>query len=92
MAKFNRKRPKEKPRKPRPDFPLFAHSSGQWAKKIRGRLPPAFHWAPWGFLRREPQRAPRRPGVEAGIEGGRYRGADVLRPAPDVVQFIPKTG
>ncbi len=34
----------QKSDKPSPDFPLFAHNNGQWAKKIGGRT---HYFAPW---------------------------------------------
>ena len=44
MSKCNQSSATRKPAKPRPDFPLFAHAAGVWAKKVKQRL---YYFGPW---------------------------------------------
>jgi hypothetical protein len=38
MVKSTTSKAASNPAKPRPDFPLFPHATGRWAKKVRGRF------------------------------------------------------
>jgi integrase len=45
MSAQPKKQPADRPAKPSPDFPLFAHQSGYWAKKVKGKMVYYKKWA-----------------------------------------------
>ncbi len=47
-GKRRRRKAGDRPAKPRPDFPLYPHPSGHWAKKIRGRI---HYFSRWCYRR-----------------------------------------
>jgi integrase len=84
----------DKPEKPTPDFPLFAHATGRWAKKIKGKL---VYFGPWD----DPQGALQRfNDFEAGRapKPGRKRRSDAThteaprKPYPEFPLFAHATG
>ena len=67
-----------RPSKPYDEFPLYAHSSGRWAKKIRGKT---HFFGPW----RDPHGALRRYLIEKDdLEAGRKP----YRPEPGVTDAL----
>ncbi len=79
---------RDMPAKPFDDYPLFAHRSGQWAKKIRGKMR---YFGPW----HDPHAAHRRyliakDDLEAGREPRREEpaGIDVLTVEKMVFMFL----
>ena len=85
---------RQRPGKPYPDFPLFPHATGRWAKKINGRF--AF-FGPWGdphgalerYLSERDElyagRVPRGRGERGGRAGLGGRGGRVRGAGPGVV-------
>jgi len=78
-----------RPNKPYPEFPLFPHASGRWAKKIRGRFHYFGPWRDWQaalatYLAQkedlEAGRPPRRPAADGE--------ADALTIEEMVVRFL----
>ncbi len=70
---------RDKPRKPYDEFPLYAHASGRWAKKIRGKT---HFFGPWrdhhGALRKYLNE-------EDDLEAGRPVAYAESRPSPDLL-------
>ncbi len=93
----DRSKARKKPGKPRPDFPLYAHAVGKWAKTIRGKTYYFGDWAdPEGALeeyidQRDDLYAGRTPTAKGGpsVREACNAWLDSPRPKTGVDQRIP---
>ncbi len=90
-----------KPAKPYPDFPLFPHAAGVWAKKIRGKL---YYFGPWSdpdaaladyFARKDDLHAghttPATPDADATVKDAINAFLNAKQAAVDSGELSPRT-
>jgi integrase len=84
----------DKPAKPYPDYPLFAHASGVWAKKIDGKLRYYGPWAdPEGALARYERRAQEpHPRIASSTDAAKALKAKPTKPDKDFPLWWHKSG
>lgn len=79
---------KQRPPKPYPEFPLFAHNNGQWCRKIAGKLYSFGSWDdPDAALKKHGEEyAYRKQGIEPPVEFNGWRVGDLVNKWLEVLE------